>query len=137
MKIAAIQSLSEHPETYQFIVNILKYEKDQHVIDTIIACLERSPEIALPILIESTIFINKQMLSCAGKLVSTGMPKKKVSESLDINNTALSLWIESKSGKRIINRFNAQVLYNNLGKNIELDDIMKIEKEYILKKAIL
>lgn len=134
VKIAAIQALSEYPETHKFIANLLKYEEDSHIIDSIINSLRRAPYNSIPLIIDAANSLRQLMLSCAGELTSLGISKKDVVKVLEINNALFTSWLDSKIGKRTINRFNSKMTFLNLVKEKNIADVVDSEKAGILSR---
>jgi uncharacterized protein YjbI with pentapeptide repeats len=135
VKIAAIQALSEYNSSFPFIVNSLKIEENQLVIDTVIKVLSNQPETSIKYLLEETRSIQYKKLEIGGKLVALGADRKTISEDLSINNKSLHNWIENKYGSRIkeltdIRIKNKIITSNMTDAQIRLEENISLYKDW-------
>ena len=109
VRISAIQSLSDFPETHRFLVNLLKYEHDPHLIDSVIASLQRAPKDAIPLLARASVSVYGQMRICAGRLVSCGVGRQEAANLVQTNLQSFNQWLDTNAGKRVAGDFDARM----------------------------
>ncbi|MEZ8108912.1 pentapeptide repeat-containing protein [Vibrio splendidus] len=134
VRVAAIQALSDYPDTHRFLVNLLKYEHDPHIIDAVIAALQLNPSRSLDILIGSVELLQVRMLLLACQLVSNNMPKQEVAKCLGIDNTTLTRWLDSSRGKRAVEDFVTTLTYRDSLMRKSNEEQIIIERQRVIEQ---
>ncbi|HGF3782196.1 TPA: pentapeptide repeat-containing protein [Vibrio parahaemolyticus] len=134
VRVAAIQALSDYTDTHRFLVNLLKYEHDPHIIDAVIAALQLNPTHSLNILVGSIELLQERMLLLACQLVSSNMQKREVAKCLGIDNATLTRWLESSRGKRAVEDFATTLSYRDSLMRQSNEEQVIIERQHAIEQ---
>ncbi len=133
VKIAATQALSEYKSAIPFIINSLRIEQNQLLIDVVIKVLSKEPELSILYLLEETRTIQNKKLDAGGKLVALGLDRKIIASELSIDNGDLFNWIENKYGSRIQELTDIRIKNKTIASGKTDDEIRDDEKKSIYK----
>lgn len=130
VKLAAIRSLSEYRESYDFLCDVLNFENERKVVNTVINCLKKDVEYSIPLLIESSASIKQRLMECVVKLITCKVPKQDAVDSVELSLKDATEWLQSSKGKRATKIQSS--LMQSLG-STELQKVQDNTKSEILK----
>ncbi len=102
IRAATIQALGEYASSIAYLINFIKHERDQSVLDTLYSTIALNKQKSIDLLCDLSIRLDNQKKLIAGKLLAQGIDTDKVSELLDMPKSYLVKWRDSSFGKRHI-----------------------------------
>jgi len=133
VRIAATQALSEYKSAFPFIINTLRIDDNQLLIDVVTKVLSSDPKLSISYLLEESRSIHNRKLDIAGKLVALGSDRKVIAIELSLDNKNLLNWIENKYGSRIKELTNISIK-NKIIASGKTDQEIRTNEETLLYK---
>ena len=105
VRAATVQALGEYDTALPYLINLLKYENDDNVIDTILPIISSSGCQALTLLLDHARRISRRKTWVAGALSAMGSDMDEIATVTAISKSYFARWKDSAYGKRYINNF--------------------------------
>jgi uncharacterized protein YjbI with pentapeptide repeats len=102
IRAATIQALGEYPSSIAYLINFIKHERDQSVLDTLYSTIALNKQKSIDLLCDLSIRLDNQKKLLAGRFLAQGVDADKTSELLDMPKSYLVRWRDSSFGKRHI-----------------------------------
>jgi len=125
VRIATIQVLSKFPDTHEFLINLLKYETDQHVLDSINTSISKYPKITLTLLLKELKAIRQQIFSCIAALEVAQETREEISKLFNIHIAELNKWLDSSDGQHSKACFEAKRKFLQTSNQLERESILE------------
>lgn len=100
IRAATIQALGEYDSSTPYLINFVKHECDQSVLDTLYSTIALYKQKSIDLLCVLSIRLDSQKTLMAGSFLALGVDADKVSELLDMPKAHLVRWRDSSYGKR-------------------------------------
>ncbi|MCA2719222.1 pentapeptide repeat-containing protein [Microcystis sp. M169S2] len=125
VRIATIQVLSEFPDTHKFLINLIKYETDPHILDSINTSISKYPTTALTALLKETKSIRQQIYSCIASLEVVQETRQEISKLFNIHIAELNQWLDSPDGQHSKAYFEAKRKFLQTSTQLEKKSILE------------